>query len=111
MIEQHQHQRQRVMTVFGKQNSAEALEKLNNLTARSMSTSMNERKGDEILSHHEILSPSPIAKLQPIHPDNYPVHLLGRYDPPTLSQFTSTKGIQTVVRISSARLKIELVVF
>lgn len=89
------------MSVFGKQNSAEALEKLNNLTARSMSTSMNERKADEIISHHEIFSPSPISKLQPIQPDNYPVHILGRYDTSTISQFTSAKGMQTVVRVSS----------
>ena len=97
------------MSVFGKQNSAEALEKLNNLTARSMSTSVNERKADEIISHHDIFSPSPISRLQPIQPDNYPVNLLGRYDPSTLSQFTSTKGIPTVVRISSIALRIEFV--
>ena len=110
MVEQQQHQRQRVMTVFGKQNSAEALEKLNNLTARSLAPSVTDRKVDETLTHPEVY-PSPISKLHPIHPDNYPVNLIARYDSSTLSQLTSINKIPTLVRSFSFLLLIHLSFF
>lgn len=95
------------MTVFGKQNSAEALEKLNNLTARSLAPSVSDRRADETSPHHEVSSP-PISRLHPIQPDNYPVNLIARYDSSTLSQLTPINKIQTVVRLNSISILIDL---
>lgn len=97
MIEQYQHQRQRVMMVFGKQNSAEAVDKANNTTSRSMPASNNDKRLDDTSSNQEppptITTTTTISKLLPIQPDNIPMNLLSRHDATNSNQITSTHRV------------------
>jgi hypothetical protein len=81
------------MMVFGKQNSAESVEKINNYTSRPIPVQTNERRTDDISSTQESSS-SILTKLLPIQPDNIPMNLISRYE-----TMTSMNRIQTVVRL------------
>jgi hypothetical protein len=79
------------MVVFGKQDSAESIEKINNLSSYPLTTSENERKGDDTLSNREDSSK---PKIEP-----EPINIAFRYEPPPLKQSRSQNRIQIVVRI------------
>lgn len=76
------------MMVFGKQNSAEAIEKSNNSISRSVLASINDRKADDSSSNQDSTSTT-ISRLLPIQPDNIPMNLISRYDATISNQLTS----------------------
>ena len=89
--------------VFGKQNTAEIVEKSSSISSRAFHLSINERRptpaptqqpptslDDSVVSHDN--SPTVISKLHPIHPDNMSINLSSRYDISALNR------AQTMVR-------------
>jgi len=86
------------MMVFGKQNSAESLDKSNNSTSRSIAASINDKKSDEILSNQDTSSTT-ISRLVPIQQDNIPMNLISRYDATISNQLTTINKTQAVVRL------------
>lgn len=83
--------------IFGKQNSTEALEKLNSLTARSIAATAMDRRNDETSSSQDNVSVSN-SKLSPLQPENSSVNLVARYETPTANQLLALNRIQTIVR-------------
>lgn len=79
ITEQQQHQRQRVMMVFGKQGSTEGLDKTSMISSRSFHVTINERKQDDSSVVQDTNS-STISKLFPIQADNIPMNIVSRYD-------------------------------
>jgi hypothetical protein len=80
------------MMVFGKQNTAEILEKSNSISSRSFHLSINERRTDEssVVDHDN--SSTAVTKLYPIQSDNMSMNLSSRYDISVLNRS------QTIVR-------------
>jgi len=67
------------MMVFGKQNTADVVEKTSSASSRSFHLSINERKPDDSTSNQD--NSSTIAsKLHPIQSDNMSLNLAARYD-------------------------------
>ena len=97
MIEQHQHQRQRVMMVFGKPDLPEGADKSTVSTSRSILVPINEGRLDDLLSTRDA-STSTLSKLAHLHPDNIPMNLLSRYETATSNQLSSLNRIQNIVR-------------
>ncbi|CAF1127974.1 unnamed protein product, partial [Adineta steineri] len=99
ILEQQQHQRQRVMVVFGKQGSAESVDKLHNFTSNPLSISMNERKIDDVLANRDDSSAT-LSKLIPKQlPDGEPINIVFRCDPTPYQQATLPNRPQVPVRL------------
>lgn len=79
--------------VFGKQSSAESLDKPNNSTARS-----NDKKSDDTSSNQDTTS-TVISKLYPIQPDNMPTNLMSRFDATTSNPLTTINRTHALVRL------------
>jgi len=79
------------MVVFGKQDSAESIDKINNLSSYPISTSANERKADDTLSNREDSSK---PKVEP-----EPINIAFRYEPTPLKKSRSQNRMEIVVRI------------
>lgn len=84
--------------VFGKQNSAESIDKSNNSTSRSIAGSISDKKSDEILSNQDTSSTT-ISRLLPIQQDNIPMNFISRYDATISNQLTTINKMQTIVRL------------
>jgi hypothetical protein len=67
------------MMVFGKQNTADIVEKTSSISSRSFHLSMNERKQDDSTSTQDNSS-TIVSKLHPIPSDNMSLNLAARYD-------------------------------
>jgi hypothetical protein len=81
------------MMVFGKQNSADVIERPNSMSTRTFHLSMNERKADDSSTITQDNSSSVASKLLPIQPDNMSLTIAARYDAASLNR------PQTMVRI------------
>ncbi|CAF3759960.1 unnamed protein product [Rotaria magnacalcarata] len=79
IAEQQQHQRQRVMMVFGKQSTPETTEKTQPISTRTFHLSMNERRPDDSSFNYDSSS-SIISKLYPIQQDNFPTNSNSRFE-------------------------------
>ncbi len=78
--------------VFGKQNTAEILEKSNSISSRSFHLSINERRPDESSVVDRDNSSTVVTKLHPIQSENMSMNLSSRYDISALNRS------QTIVR-------------
>jgi len=65
--------------IFGKQNTADVVEKTSSISSRSFHLSMNERKQDDSTSTQDNSS-TIVSKLHPISSDNMSLNLAARYD-------------------------------
>ena len=97
VIEQQQHQRQRVMMVFGKPDLPEGADKSAVSTSRSILLPITENRMDDVSSAHDV-SLSTVSRLVPLQPDNIPMNLLSRYETATSNQLASLNRIQNIVR-------------
>jgi hypothetical protein len=98
MVEHQQHQRQRLLMVFGKQNSVESVDKSNTLTSRLIPMPINDKKVDETSSITEATSTT-ISKFLPMQPDNIPMNLISRFDSTISNQLTTINRMQSTVRL------------
>jgi len=73
------------MMVFGKQNTAEIVEKTNLVSSRSFHLSINERRQDDSASIQDNSS-TIVSKLHPIQSDNMSLNLAARYDLSSLNR-------------------------
>jgi len=71
--------------VFGKQNTAEIVEKTNLVSSRSFHLSINERRQDDSASIQDNSS-TIVSKLHPIQSDNMSLNLAARYDLSSLNR-------------------------
>ncbi|CAF3429627.1 unnamed protein product [Rotaria socialis] len=79
IAEQQQHQRQRVMMVFGKQTTSDTIEKTQSISTRTFHLSMNERRPDDSSLNYDSSS-SIISKVYPIQQDNLPTNSNSRFE-------------------------------
>ena len=73
------------MMVFGKQSTAEIVEKSSSVSSRSFHLSISERKQDDSASSQDNSS-TIVTKLYPIQPDNMSLNLAARYDLSSLNR-------------------------
>jgi hypothetical protein len=97
VIEQQQHQRQRVMMVFGKPDLPEGADKSAVSTSRSILLPITENRLDDLSSAHDV-SRSTLSRLVSLQPENTPMNLLARYETATSNQLASLNRIQNIVR-------------
>ncbi len=71
--------------IFGKQNTAEIVEKTNLVSSRSFHLSINERRQDDSASIQDNSSTT-VSKLHPIQSDNMSLNLAARYDLSSLNR-------------------------
>ncbi|CAF2534220.1 unnamed protein product [Rotaria sp. Silwood2] len=85
IAEQQQHQRQRVMMVFGKQNPSEITEKTNSISSRTFHLSINERRSDDTSIYYDSSS-SVVSRLYPIQQDNISMNVTSRFDSASINR-------------------------
>ncbi|CAF1138870.1 unnamed protein product [Adineta ricciae] len=79
VFEQQQHQRQRVLTVFGKQDSADSVDRLNSFSKNSIPLPVYDRKVDEILSNRDDSSAT-LSRSAPKPADTEPINIVFSYE-------------------------------
>lgn len=75
--------------VFGKQSTAEVIEKSSSVSSRSFHLSISERRQQQQPDDTASIpdnSSTIVSKLFPIQPDNMSINLAGRYDLSSLSR-------------------------
>ncbi|CAF0785319.1 unnamed protein product [Rotaria sordida] len=91
IAEQQQHQRQRVMMVFGKQTPVEMIEKQNSTSSRTVHLSINERRPDDASLYYDSSS-SIVSRLHPIQQDNISMNLISRMDSASINRSQTTRA-------------------
>ncbi|CAF3355299.1 unnamed protein product [Rotaria sp. Silwood1] len=96
IAEQQQHQRQRVMMVFGKQNPSEMTEKTTSISSRTFHLSINERRPDDSSLYYDSSS-SVVSRLYPIQQDNISMNITSRFDSTSINR---SQMINRIIKFS-----------
>ncbi|UJR10439.1 hypothetical protein I4U23_014643 [Adineta vaga] len=99
IAEQQEHQRQRILTVFGKQGSADSVDRMNNLPKNSIQLPAYDKNVEDTLSNQDESSAT-LSKPAPKQPDTEPIKIVFRYDPSPLNQGSSQNKVQGTGKVS-----------